>query len=160
VIRLINEDGLFNLTNELSKKHFHKPFKHVVKYNNRLQTTGGRYIPSLKTIEINPKYVREMKREAVIGIIKHELCHYHLHIEGKGFKEKDPDFIKLLKKTGAPKYCEPLPSTMKRHIYVCTKCGLEYKRKRHVNTKRFKCGYCFGKITFVQTIDEANLTIN
>src|SRR5690625_1745662 len=142
------------MTNELSKRYFQKPFKHVVKYNNRLQTTGGRYIPSLKTIEINPKYVKEMEQKDVIGIIKHELCHYHLHIAGKGFRENDPDFIKLLKEIGAPKYCEPLPSSMKRHIYVCKKCGCKYKRKRRVNTARYKCGRCFGKLNFVRTINE------
>ena len=27
--------------------------------------------------------------EELIGIIKHELCHYHLHLEGKGYQHRD-----------------------------------------------------------------------
>lgn len=152
--RLLDEQNLFNLTNELSKTYFQKPFKHTIKYNNRLRTTGGRYIPTLKTIEINPKYVLEMTQEHLIGIIKHELCHYHLHIEGKNFRDNDTDFITLINKIGAPKYCQPLPSSMKRYIYMCKKCKLEYKRKRRVNVKKYKCGRCLEEITFIRIENE------
>ena len=38
--------------------------------------------------------------EELIGIIKHELCHYHLHLEGKGYQHRDKDFKELLKKVG------------------------------------------------------------
>ena len=36
--------------------------------------------------------------DELISIIKHELCHYHLHQEGKGYKHRDQDFKDLLKK--------------------------------------------------------------
>jgi|SRR5690625_843753 len=143
---------LRQLTKKLSKKHFQKPFHHTVKFNNRLRTTGGRYIPVTKTIEINPKYLQEMGLTETIGIIKHELCHYHLHITGKAFQENDLEFINLLKKTNSPAYCRPLPSSLKRYIYQCSHCNLIYKRKRRVNVKKYKCGNCFKEIQFVEII--------
>lgn len=143
-----NEEQLFNLVNEISMKYFQKPFKHKVYYNNRLRTTGGRYIPSQRVIELNPKYKIEMGEDELIGIIKHELCHYHLHIEGKGYKHGDPEFKMLLKATNSPRFCTPLPSTANRykHKYKCTTCNRVYKRMRRVNLKRYSCGKCRGKL--------------
>ena len=61
-------------------------------------------------IEINKKYLDELGIEELIGIIKHELCHYHLHIEGKGYQHRDRDFKQLLQKVDAPRFCSPLPA--------------------------------------------------
>lgn len=145
---LYKEETLFELVNKLSLEFFHKPFKHNVQYNNRLRTTGGRYIPVKKLIELNPKYAVEMDENEFIGIIKHELCHYHLHIEGKGYKHGDEDFKKLLKETGSPRHCNPLPSQKKafKYKYICKKCNQEYKRKRRVDLKKYKCGKCRGEL--------------
>src|SRR5690625_3731158 len=136
-----NDKALHNLVNELSVEYFHKTFLHEVRFNHRLRTTGGRYIPAKKVIELNPKYVEEMDESEFIGIIKHELCHYHLHIEGKGYKHGDADFKNLLKLTGSPRHCKPLPSQKEsyRYLYICTKCNSQYKRKRRVDVLKFRC---------------------
>ncbi|WP_226585469.1 SprT family protein [Halobacillus litoralis] len=142
---MITQNELQQWTEDLSQKFFDKPFLDDVYFNSRLRTTGGRYIPSKKTIEINPKYVVELDGAELEGIIKHELCHYHLHIEGKGFCHRDPEFKELLKKTGSPRFCTPLPSQEKNlHLYICSDCGQAYQRKRRVDTKRFRCGKCKG----------------
>ena len=140
-------DELWNLTNTLSEKYFFKPFRDNVVYNNRLRTTGGRYIPQTRTIELNPLY-KEADLDEFIGIIKHELCHYHLHIEGKGFKHSDQSFKDLLKKTGSPRFCRPLYENKElyKYTYVCHKCRTPYKRTRKVNVERVRCGKCHGKI--------------
>jgi len=137
---------------EISLTYFKKPFKHKAKYNSRLRTTGGRYILKDHSIEINPKYVLEMTEEDYIGIIKHELCHYHLHLEGKGYRHGNRDFKQLLVEVGAPRYCKPLPSAKKKvkYTYICEKCNLVYKRVRRVNTNKFRCGRCFGNIKLVE----------
>lgn len=69
----INEKRLYQIVNKISLDYFEKPFKHIVKFNHRLRTTGGRYLPNELTIELNPKYVIEMDEDEFIGIIKHEL---------------------------------------------------------------------------------------
>jgi len=147
-MEMLNEEKLFELTNTLSKQFFKKPFMHQVVYNYRLRTTGGRYIPAKKTIEINPKYVMEMDKDECIGIIKHELCHYHLHIAGKGFKHGDKEFKQLLKATGAPRHCKALPSSENKykHQYICRSCERVYLRVRQVNVNKYKCGKCKGHI--------------
>lgn len=147
-LEILNEEALFKLVNQLSLEFFHKPFSHHVTFNNRLRTTGGRYLPHQKVIELNPKYLIEMGREEFVGIIKHELVHYHLHIEGKGYKHGDAAFKSLLKETGSPRYCRPLPSNEKRykHTYICCTCHYLYKRVKRVNTKKYRCGKCGGKI--------------
>lgn len=94
----LNEKSLVNLVNDISLKFFGKPFTDKVVFNHRLRTTGGRYLPSERLIELNPKYAVETETGEFIGIIKHELCHYHLHIDGKGYKHGDADFKKLLKR--------------------------------------------------------------
>ncbi len=144
----LSKQQLHEWTNQLSEEFFHKKFIDDVYFNSRLRTTGGRYIPSKRVIELNPKYYKESAEEEFAGIIKHELCHYHLHIEGKGFSHRDREFKELLKQTGSPRYCKPLSSQDNpiKHHYICTKCGQEYHRKRRVNTTRYACGKCRGKL--------------
>ncbi|SHG31661.1 SprT family protein [Ornithinibacillus halophilus] len=147
----INEKELFQLVNQLSIEFFHKPFKHYVKFNHRLRTTGGRYLPQTNVIELNPKYVTEMDIEEFKGIIKHELCHYHLHIEGKGYKHGDLEFKQLLVETGSPRHCKPLPSINRtKHIYRCEKCNYIYERIKRVNINRYRCGKCKGKLVHIR----------
>ncbi|WP_164671091.1 SprT family protein [Virgibacillus doumboii] len=148
-MKLLDEKKLNQLVNDLSIKYFSKPFKDKVYYNKRLRTTGGRYIPSKRIIELNPKYAIETDEDEVVGIIKHELCHYHLHMEGKGYKHGDADFKRLLKKTGSPRHCKALPSSKRqiKHIYICKDCSHVYKRQRRVDLKKYRCGKCGGKLT-------------
>ncbi|WP_339229834.1 SprT family protein [Oceanobacillus sp. FSL K6-2867] len=148
---LINEKELYELVNKISVTYFQKPFIDDVRFNHRLRTTGGRYIPVKRLIELNPKYAMEMGQNEFIGIIKHELCHYHLHIEGKGYRHRDKDFRELLKRTGSPRFCSPLPSEEKnyKHVYRCKKCDQVYERKRRINIQKYRCGKCKGALKYV-----------
>ncbi|MCZ0702673.1 SprT-like protein [Natronobacillus azotifigens] len=144
----MNQTDLEQVVNELSTTFFGKPYDDKVVFNNRLRTTGGRYIPSRRTIEINPKYLAEVGFEEMCGIIKHELCHYHLHIEGKGYKHADASFKALLKETGSPRHCQPLPSEARKkyYTYICKVCGHNYSRKRQIDLQKYRCGKCSGRL--------------
>ena len=147
---LVDDTKLQQMVEDISLTYFHKPFNHQATFNKRLRTTGGRYLLRSHNIDINPKYFLEHGIDEMVGIIKHELCHYHLHIEGKGYKHGDQDFKELLKKVGAPRFCTPLkgePETKKVVlIYKCKSCNQLYTRKRRVDTTRLVCGKCGGKI--------------
>ena len=147
----ISEEELKKLVNELSLTHFGKPYPDDVIFNGRLRTTGGRYIPSKRKIELNPKFPVELGEEEFHGIIKHELCHYHLHVEGRGYKHGDPEFKHLLKTTGSPRHCQTLPSVKSKikHKYACQACGQLYNRMRKIDTRRYRCGKCKGKLGIV-----------
>lgn len=146
---------LQELVKEISIKYFQLPFRHQATFNPRLRTTGGRYLLRTGNVEINKQYYDAHGESELIGIIKHELCHYHLHQNGKGYQHKDRDFKNLAAKVGAPRYCQPLPNADKKsnttvYRYQCSKCSFLYTRKRRVNTQKYVCGKCHGKLKLVE----------
>lgn len=144
----MENNELQELVTNISLESFKKPFKHNATFNKRLKTTGGRYILSSHNIEINPQQLEYYGVEALKDIIKHELCHYHLHIEGKGYQHRDKDFRALSKEVGAPRFCKPVKSYNERanYLYKCSSCNLEFRRIRKVNTVKYRCGRCGGKL--------------
>ncbi|MGD8192620.1 SprT family protein [Brevibacillus ginsengisoli] len=148
----MTDSELQRLVETISEQHFARPFRHVATFNSRLRSTGGRYLLKTHNLEFNPLHYQEHGEQELIGIIKHELCHYHLHLEGRGYKHQDPDFKILLKQVGGTRYCQRVSKAkMKqpqpyRYQLVCTECGLSYKRKRKMNPARYVCGRCKGKL--------------
>ncbi|MDX5475651.1 MAG: SprT family protein [Bacillaceae bacterium] len=147
----MENNELQKLVEEISLKDFQIPFTHKAYFNTRLKTTGGRYLTKSHNIDVNKRYYEVFGMEELIGIIKHELCHYHLHIQGKGYKHRDKDFRDLLKKVGAPRFCSSMPNETKTRqvnfkFYYCIDCNTIYKRKRRVDTDRYVCGKCRGKL--------------
>lgn len=136
----------------VSLRDFHIPFRHLARWNHRLSSTGGRYLLKSHDIEINPKQFVQNGAEEVERIIKHELCHYHLHLAKRGYKHQDADFKQLLAKVGGSRYCKSLPESLKkraepyRYRLVCHSCGQQYLRKRKVDVKKYVCGKCRGKL--------------
>jgi SprT-like protein len=150
----MKQEQLQKLVEDISLTIFQKEFVHAASFNPRLRTTGGRYLLQSHNIEINKKYYDERGIEELIGIIKHELCHYHLHLEKKGYQHRDKDFKNLLKKVGAPRFCKPLDSTKqsrstKAYYYKCKNCSQQYLRKKRVDTSRFVCGRCKGTLLLI-----------
>ena len=91
----MTDEELQRLVEQLSLTAFQRPFTHQATFNRRLRTTGGRYLLATHNIEINPRMITA-GQDALAGIIKHELCHYHLHLTGKGYMHRDHDFKVLL----------------------------------------------------------------
>ena len=152
----MTEEKLQMMIETISTEVFGKPFRHAARINSRLRTTGGRYKLSDHSIEINPLVWEMHGEEELIGVIKHELCHYHLHIEGRGYRHGDQDFRELMKKTDSPRYCKTLAEPRRRrttlHFYKCTNCHLSYRRKRRMDPNKYRCGKCAGAIVEVPSI--------
>jgi len=148
----MNNIELQKIVEEISLQYFKKPFLHQATFNSRLRTTGGRYLLSSGNIEINKKYYDVHGYEELVGIIKHELVHYHLHQSNKGYQHRDRDFKVLAAEVGAPRYCTPLEKNMKKarreikHKYQCENCSQLFLRRRRVDIKRFVCGKCGGRL--------------
>ena len=140
----MNEHELQNLTEEISRNSFHREFTHKITYNRRLRSSGGRYLLKSGNIEINPLVEQELGLEALIGVIKHELCHYHLHQSGGGYRHRDADFKRLLHQVGGSRFVERMKEP--NFIYECTACHHRYPRMRKMNTNRYVCGKCCGKL--------------
>ena len=140
----MNEHELQNLTEEISRTSFHREFTHKITYNKRLRSSGGRYLLKTGNIEINPLVEQELGLEALIGVIKHELCHYHLHQSGGGYRHRDADFKRLLHQVGGSRFVERMKEP--NFIYECTACHHRYPRMRKMNTNLYVCGKCCGKL--------------
>ena len=140
----MNEHELQNLTEEISRTSFHREFTHKITYNKLLRSSGGRYLLQTGNIEINPLVEQELGLEALIGVIKHELCHYHLHQTGGGYRHRDADFKRLLHQVGGSRFVERMKEP--NFIYECTACHHRYPRMRKMNTNRYVCGKCRGKL--------------
>ncbi|MDB5085050.1 MAG: SprT family protein [Bacilli bacterium] len=140
---------------QISQTHFNRQFQHTARFNSRLRTTGGRYLLKSHSIELNPHHLALHGEEALLGTLKHELCHYHLHLMGKGYRHQDADFKELLARVGGSRYC---PDTglrrvsSKRYFYTCTRCSCEYVRKRKVILDKYRCGRCSGRLKLVSAV--------
>jgi len=139
---------LQKLVEKVSLESFGKKFQHQAMFNARLRTTGGRYRLGDHNIEINRKMADEYDESVLIGIIKHELCHYHLHLAGHSGKHNTPEFKQLLKAVGGSRYAPAVAKDYK-YVYECTRCGLEYHRKRKIDVRKYACGKCRGKLKLI-----------
>lgn len=151
----MKDQELQELVENISETYFGRPFKHKANFNQRLRTTGGRYLLRTNNIEINPKQLQHFGQDALVSIIKHELCHYHLHLQKMGYKHRDRDFQELLERVGGAKFCSHIPGSHRKsrviHIYECTKCQVRFQRRRTVDTSRYVCGKCKGKIRNIES---------
>ncbi|WP_273853793.1 SprT family protein [Guptibacillus spartinae] len=146
----MTERELQQLVETISEKFFGLAFRHQAVFNTRLKTTGGRYLLRSHNLEFNKKHYDQFGRDELVGIIKHELCHYHLHLQKKGYKHQDQDFKRLLKEVGGSRYCQVVPGQRRieafKYYYECRECKTKYRRKRKMDTSRYVCGKCRGKL--------------
>lgn len=144
---------------QISLQYFKRPFLHKASFNARLKATGGRYFTGSHNIEISPHQLQAYGAEETEKIIKHELCHYHLHILNRGYKHRDHDFKQLLAHVGGSRYCRALPERAKasskpyRYELLCKICGQKYFRKKRMDVSKYRCGKCRGAL-MLKTIDE------
>jgi SprT-like protein len=140
------------------------PFRHKATFNSRLRTTGGRYLLRTHNIEINRKQYDTYGPEETEKIIKHELCHYHLHLQRRGYKHADADFKRLLAKVGGSRFCQAVPGAMRRlpirYVLRCVDCAMQYPRKRKTDPRRYRCGKCRGRLQQLQLDEEQGTVIN
>ena len=148
----MTEEELQKLVESISCQFFGRQFKHQVKINKRMTTTGGRYHLDDHHIEVNAHFLAPQYRQELIGIIKHELTHYHLHLTHKGYRHKDQDFKVLLDRVGGSRYAPDIGLKRKRkakYLYVCTICGQQFVRVRRINLRCYGCGRCGGRLKLV-----------
>lgn len=146
----MTQEELQMLVEELSLAFFDKPFLHKAIMNNRLRTTGGRYHLHTHALDFNPKILDTFGLDVFKGVIKHELCHYHLHLENKGYRHADADFKNLLKQVEGLRYTPSVEATQEsvwRWVYQCKNCEDTIYRKRRFNLKKYICARCKGHFT-------------
>lgn len=146
----MDDSQLQHWVERISLEFFGRPFLHRASFNRRLKSTGGRYFPKSHNIDISWLQYEIHGSDEVEKIIKHELCHYHLHILKKGYQHRDTDFKQLLQQVGGSRFCKAVithkPQTPYRYRLECVRCKTSYLRKRRMNPHRYACGKCRGKL--------------
>lgn len=127
--------------------------------NGRMQRTCGwfKYFRSGKPskIELNKFFVENNEPVLVLDVLRHELVHYALFMQGKPHGDGHPVFENELKRLGIvsqdtiDKYM--IVSKPKNYIiYKCImpNCGQEYKRQRKLQGDGafHRCGKCGGTL--------------
>ncbi len=102
---------LTDYVKQVSLEDFGRPFIHHVQWNRRLRSTGGRFFPKDGHLDFNPKVYQELGLDVFRKIVRHELCHYHLYFQGKGYQHKDRDFKELLKAVDGLRFVPTLPNS-------------------------------------------------
>lgn len=159
----MNQESLQELVETISLTYFNKPFSHTASFNTRLRTTGGRYHLKSHNLDFNPLVLEKLGEQTLIGIIKHELCHYHLHLEGKGSQHKDKAFKDLLVKVGGLRYVpsmKPQGKGSQLWEYTCRTCGSKARRKRRFNTEKFVCAKCRGRFELTGRLTEGKTAVD
>ncbi|MGR3741281.1 SprT family protein [Companilactobacillus sp. DQM5] len=149
----MTDKELTDLVKEISSVYFGKEFENVAKFNARLKTTGGRFHLKDGHIDINPAVVEKYNENTLVGIIKHELVHYHLYYSGlRRHSHGSKEFKELLLRVGGLRYAPKFVESKKKKykIYECSSCGLRYKRIKKINTQKFVCGKCRGRLIFLE----------
>lgn len=141
----MTDQELQQMVEAISLAAFHRPFAHQATFNARLKTTGGRFHLQTQTLDFNPRLFAAVSPAQQAGVIKHELCHYHLFQEHRGYQHRDADFKQLLAAVGGSRYAPALPQLAK-YCYQCQTCGQQYLRQRRMNVRRYACGRCGGKL--------------
>ncbi|MFC5470076.1 SprT family protein [Cohnella suwonensis] len=163
----MNDLELQRWIERVSLRDFGRPFLHRASFNARLRATGGRYFTKSHNIEISPHQLAVHGEAETEAIIKHELCHYHLHLQRKGFQHRDADFKRLLAEVGATRHCKALPGADSRRLpvkywLVCQSCGMRYPRKRKTDPRKYACGKCRGRLKLLladPAAEEARLSL-
>lgn len=152
----MNQQQLQELVEQISLKYFGRPFLHQVKINRRMRTTGGRYFLNDYHIDINAHFLEKERYNDLVGIIKHELTHYHLHLAGRGYQHRNHDFKILLAQVGGSRYAPDIglrKAQKRKYLYECIDCHHIYPRVRKVNIRKYRCGICGGKLSLKEKIN-------
>ena len=140
--------NLTDYVQEVSREDFGRPFQHEARWNPRLRTTGGRFFPKDGHLDFNPKMLEAHGLALFRKIVRHELCHYHLFFEKKGYRHGDRDFKNLLQEVGGLRFAPQIEERVQSfHHYSCQSCGQLYQRRRRINTQKYRCGRCQGQLS-------------
>jgi predicted SprT family Zn-dependent metalloprotease len=110
-----------------------------IRWNPRLKTSAGRFIPKAKRsiIEIAEYLLAEEDAEALIrDTLGHEMIHYVLWVQRKPYGHT-VEFYKIMESIGVSRYNSVPKHRPFKHCYVCSSCD-----QKILVRKRLKSAAC------------------
>ncbi|WAX16640.1 hypothetical protein LC76P1_00203 [Lysinibacillus phage LC76P1] len=188
----ITPKGLKKVCQDIARIYFGREFNLPVKFINDEKVNmwacytyysskkNGKIVYKAHSITVNFK--REYSREELIGMLKHEVCHWACQMSGKAFRDGSKNFESELYRIGAPsthvgndmdKSKEIQEAIINGELSVLGRAGFEYDRIWDGLRPRFKLAYrvkyqgvyigevhkCkYGKYIWIPVISEKDLT--
>lgn len=157
---ILRESQLKTLVNDISIEIWNKEVTIPIETSKRLKTSLGYF---MTTVGQNAKAVKLVfshelidgtyKLVTLVDVIKHELAHYHLFIQGvKGYSDGNREFENELKRIGAHS-TRVVSGAGKYHVCYCSCCGKlimkgSEKKVKNRCTKSYISGCCRTKIRY------------
>ena len=133
---------LNNAARDLARKYWGLELNVPVKENGRLRVALGRAVFTVnrltgvltpKHIELSTNLLTNYPDEIIIDVLKHELCHWALAVQGKPNNDGHPVFENELKRIGAHS-THTIKPTGDLYTVECSKCG-DIVAKNHSKRK-------------------------
>ena len=137
---------LVRLFTEWNLRHFNGELPiPVIRWNNRLQTTAGRFIPKKKNsiIEI-AQYLLEEKSPETLSrdTMGHEMIHYWLWVRQEPYGHTSEFYIKM-EEMGVSRYNSVPRHRPFKHCYICEHCEQRIWVRRRL--KAAACAVCCNR---------------
>lgn len=143
---------LLNLANTLSQRFWQKDCSIPVAWNGRLRTAMGRFLYSPQgkknlplRIEMSKHAAQFLTQDLFSAVLLHELCHYHLFIQGQPCNDHHPVFEKELRRVGAIS-TNTVQIPQKGFQLSCSQCRKSIGTRTRINTARYLSACCKAKI--------------
>ncbi len=147
-----SQEQLELLANQLSLQHWKKTCDIPVVWNGRLRAAMGRFAYTTKgkqriplKIELSKYAAQHLNKDTFISVLLHELCHYHLFIEGKPFHDHHPQFEMELVRVGAIS-THTVQVPQKAYELFCSHCQKPLGKRKRINTKNYLSACCQREI--------------
>ncbi|GAA0357958.1 SprT-like domain-containing protein [Bacillus horti] len=148
----VDSEKLEDLSQKLSLHFWGKRCDIPVLWNGRLTKSMGRFMFSSRgrtrtalRIELSKHAVRFIPPEIFIAVLLHELCHYHLFIQGQPFEDGHPVFEEELRRVGAIS-TNVVQLPQKGFELYCSKCHERLGSRKRMNTKHYLSACCKAQI--------------
>ncbi|AGI11813.1 hypothetical protein X915_gp089 [Bacillus phage vB_BanS-Tsamsa] len=128
-----------------------------LKLNGRLSKTLGWFSYTRKegrplAVEINKKFAINNDAELVLDVLKHELVHYALFMQGKPHSDGDSYFENELQRKGIVSQTtinKKYKIASVKNVYKCKSCDFtHHKARRLVGLSRYSCA-CGGNLEYL-----------
>jgi SprT-like protein len=125
-----------------------------LKLNGRLSKTLGWFIYKKKSnipvaVHLNKKFAQNNDQDLVLNVLKHELVHYALFMQGKPHSDGESYFENELKRRGiiSQSTVDQYSITSVKQVYQCVECSYIFKRSKRLknNGRNHKCT-CGGSL--------------
>lgn len=152
----VDELELERIADEFLIENFAMELDVPIVLNGRLSKALGRHVyfrhaKETVQIELSKDLIRYYDDETVIDVLKHELVHHALLVDGLPHRDGEYYFEKTLKELGVSR-TNHYSHKGKSHIYECTGCQNTFKEVRKFNTARYRCSRCQSQLMYVKQV--------